>query len=143
MSKLHQNSGGIGKSIPSALEISLGRRGWISQYLLHFGGERMQYPAEYREEMEDDGSKKRDNRRKLYYPFHSPYSPGWLKLVKMEKEEWSGLYKRRDFRTLRSRHPSDPPSCITLRTVPCPSATSLLTISPPRAFLHGAHFCCC
>ena len=59
MSVLHQNSGGIGKSIPSALEISLdprdfpraspsgnlsglgkslGRRGWISQYLPRFGG---------------------------------------------------------------------------------------------------------
>ena len=61
MSVLHQNSGGIGKSIPSALEISLdprdfpraspsgnlsglgkslGRRGWISQYLPSFGGVR-------------------------------------------------------------------------------------------------------
>ena len=62
MSVLHQNSGGIGKSIPSALEISLnprdfpqaspsgnlsglgkslGRRGWISQYLPRFGGARI------------------------------------------------------------------------------------------------------
>ena len=64
MSVLHQNSGGIGKSIPSALEISLdprdfpraspsgnlsglgkslGRRGWISQYLPRLGGARIQY----------------------------------------------------------------------------------------------------
>ena len=63
MSVLHQNSGGIGISIPSALEISLdprdfpraspsgnlsglrkylGRRGWISQYLSRFGGARIQ-----------------------------------------------------------------------------------------------------
>ena len=60
---LHQNSGGIGKSIPSTFEISLhprdfplalpsgnlldlkksvGRRAWISQYLLRFGGARIQ-----------------------------------------------------------------------------------------------------
>ena len=38
---------------------------------------------------------------------------------------WTGLlllestYKTRDFKTLRSTNPSDPPSCITLRTVPC------------------------
>ena len=41
---LHQNSGGIGKSIPSILDISstlLGCRGWISQYLLCFGGARI------------------------------------------------------------------------------------------------------
>ena len=59
LSVLHQNSGGIGKSIPSALQISLdprdfpraspsgnlsglgksfGLRGWISQYLPSFGG---------------------------------------------------------------------------------------------------------
>ena len=64
MSVLHQNSGGIGKSIPSALEISLdprdfpraspsgnlsglgkslGRRGWISQYLPRFGGAWIQF----------------------------------------------------------------------------------------------------
>ena len=63
MSVLHQNSGSIGKSIPSALEISLdsqdfpqaspsrnllglgksiGRRVWISQYLPRFGGARIQ-----------------------------------------------------------------------------------------------------
>ena len=63
MSVLHQDSGGIGKSIPSALEISLdprdfpraspsgnlsglrkslGRQGWISQYLPHLGGARIQ-----------------------------------------------------------------------------------------------------
>ena len=63
MSVLHQDSGGIGKSIPSALEISLdprdfpraspsgnlsglgkslGRRGWISQYLPRLGGARIQ-----------------------------------------------------------------------------------------------------
>ena len=63
MSVLHQNSGGIGKSIPSALKISLypwdfprtsppgnlsglrkslGRRGWISQYLPRFGGARIE-----------------------------------------------------------------------------------------------------
>ena len=63
MSVLHQNLGGIGKSIPSALEISLeppdfpraspsgnlsglgkslGRRGWISHYLPHFDGARIQ-----------------------------------------------------------------------------------------------------
>ena len=63
MSVLHQNSGGIGKSIPSALKISLdprdfpraspsgnlsglgkslGRRGWISQYLPRFDGARIQ-----------------------------------------------------------------------------------------------------
>ena len=62
---LHQNSGGIGKSIPSALQISLdprdfpralpsgnlsglgksfGRRGWISQYLPRLGGARIQSP---------------------------------------------------------------------------------------------------
>ena len=53
MSVLHQNLGGIGKSIPSALEISLdprdfsglgkslGRRGWISQYLPRLGGARI------------------------------------------------------------------------------------------------------
>ena len=44
MSILHQNSGGIGKSIPSILEISstlLRCRGWISQYLLCFGGARI------------------------------------------------------------------------------------------------------
>ena len=68
MSVVHQDSGGIGKSIPSALEISRGRgfslrlrlreipwvswckthgrgksrgrRGWISQYLPSFGGVR-------------------------------------------------------------------------------------------------------
>ena len=69
MSVLHQNSGGIGKSISSALEISLdprdfpraspsgnfsglgnsfGRRGWISQYLPCLGGARIQssiYPT--------------------------------------------------------------------------------------------------
>ena len=50
VSVLHQNEGGIGKSIPDAREISLdprnlsglrkslGRRGWISQYLPSFGG---------------------------------------------------------------------------------------------------------
>ena len=54
MSVLHQNSGGIGKSIPSTLQISLdrqdfsglekslGRRGSISQYLPRFGGARIQ-----------------------------------------------------------------------------------------------------
>ena len=63
LSVLHQNSGGIGKSIPSALQISLdprdfpraspsgnlsglgksfGRRGWISQYLPRLGGARIQ-----------------------------------------------------------------------------------------------------
>ena len=63
MSVLHQNSGGIGKSIPSALQISLdprdfpraspsgnlsglgksfGRQGWISQYLPRLGGARIQ-----------------------------------------------------------------------------------------------------
>ena len=48
MSILHQNPGGIGKSIPDAREISrgfgksLGRRGWISQYLPRFGGARIQ-----------------------------------------------------------------------------------------------------
>ena len=40
----HQNSGGIGKSIPDAREISRGksrrRGGWISQYLPSFGGAR-------------------------------------------------------------------------------------------------------
>ena len=62
LSVLHQNSGGIGKSIPSALQISLdprdfpraspsgnlsglgksfGRRGWISQYLPRLGGARI------------------------------------------------------------------------------------------------------
>ena len=62
MSVLHQDSGGIGKSIPSALEISLdprdfpraspsgnlsglrkslGRRGWISQSLPRLGGARI------------------------------------------------------------------------------------------------------
>ena len=64
MSVLHQNSGGIGKSIPSALEISLDpwdfpraspsgnlsglgkplwHRWWISQYLPRFDGARIQY----------------------------------------------------------------------------------------------------
>ena len=63
LSVLHQNSGGIGKSIPSALQISLdprdfpraspsgnlsglgksfGHRGWISQYLPRLGGARIQ-----------------------------------------------------------------------------------------------------
>ena len=63
MSVLHQNSGVIGKSIPSVLEISLdpqdfaraspsgnlsglgkslGRRGWISQYLPRLDGGRTQ-----------------------------------------------------------------------------------------------------
>ena len=63
LSVLHQNSGGIGKSIPSALQISLDpwdfpraspsgnlsglgksfrRRGWISQYLPRLGGTRIQ-----------------------------------------------------------------------------------------------------
>ena len=56
MAVLHQNSGGIGKSIPSALEISLGlrpreisrvsgnlgRRGWIFQSLPPLGGARIQ-----------------------------------------------------------------------------------------------------
>ena len=64
---LHQDEGGIGKSIPSALQISLdprdfpraspsgnlsglgksfGRRGWISQYLPRLGGARIQcYPV--------------------------------------------------------------------------------------------------
>ena len=41
MSVLHQNSGGIGKSIPSALEISLGLRpreiSWVSGNLLGMG----------------------------------------------------------------------------------------------------------
>ena len=59
MSVLHQNSGGIGKSIPSVLEISLdhrpstsglrkslGRRGWISQNLPRFGGARIHYRKE-------------------------------------------------------------------------------------------------
>ena len=67
LSVLHQNSGGIGKSIPSALQISLdprdfpraspsgnlsgfrtsfGRWGWISQYLPRLGGARIQsFPA--------------------------------------------------------------------------------------------------
>ena len=55
VSVLHQNEGGIGKSIPKAQEISgdprakpegilegqgksRGKRGWISQYLPRFGG---------------------------------------------------------------------------------------------------------
>ena len=38
VSVLHQNEGGIGKSIPNAQEISRRRRGWISQYLPSFGG---------------------------------------------------------------------------------------------------------
>ena len=55
------------------------------------------------------------------------------------QEEWFGQEKEstnktRDFRTLRSRNPSGPLSCITPRTVP--RATSLLSIYPPRAFLH-------
>ena len=62
VSVLHENEGGIGKSIPSALEISLnprdfpraspsgnlsglgkslGRRGWISQHLPRFVGAQM------------------------------------------------------------------------------------------------------
>ena len=66
MSVLHQNSGGIGKSIPSALKISLdprdfpraspsgnlsglgkslGRRGWISQFLPRLGGARTQWSS--------------------------------------------------------------------------------------------------
>ena len=41
LSVLHQNEGGIGKSIPDALKgrgKSPGRREWISQYLPSFGG---------------------------------------------------------------------------------------------------------
>ena len=76
MSVLHQNSGGIGKSIPSALKISLeprdfpraspsgnlsglgkslGRRGWISQYLPRFGRARIQSSLAVNQKGTEDG----------------------------------------------------------------------------------------
>ena len=126
----------------------------------------MIHPVECWEEMEDEDDETRRGTTKESYiiPFtlHISWAGSswskWRRLVDLTGGVvWTGeresTYKTRDFRTTAIHKSLRPTLLYNTQDCPCPSATSLLSISPPRAFpLHSSaadpiyyslQCCCC